>query len=297
MNENTNVQETEFDQSFLTGLMDDGESETEPAEESVAEEAPVDDGNQTGTGEDPAAGGQGEGGEERPKEDQKEELYEVKHLEETKQLTLEQLKEHASKGMDYDRIRQWADQLAQENESLTSYRQQNEGILSILDSMAQSMNMEIPAFLVSMRTNLLMTDTGMNREAAQKMAQSEVQAAAQAYNDAKEQAAANAQKQAEFQARVTADVKSFRALYPDVTVQAAMEIPSVQEAMLNGSTLVDAYTRYQNEQLKRENQRLQQEKQAAEQNNANRSRAIGSARTSGANKTDVDPFLIGLRGY
>lgn len=294
MNENTNVQEAEFDQAFVDGLMDDGEPQTEPAEDPVAEEAPADDGNQTGTGEDPAAEEQGEGGEKQPEEDPKEELYEVKHLKETKQLTLEQLKENASKGMDYDRIRQRADQLAQENEGLTAYKQQNEGILSILGSMAHSMNMEIPDFLVSMRANLLVSDTNMNREAAQKMAQSEVQAAAKAFNDAKEQAAAKEQQQAEWQARVNADIQNFRALYPDVTVRDAMEIPSVQEAMLKGSTLVDAYTRYQNEQLKLENQRLQQEKQAAAQNNANRSRAIGSARTSGANKAKVDPFLEGF---
>ena len=68
---------------------------------------------------------------------------------------------------------------------------------------------------------------------------------------------------------------------------------SVWEEVRKGDTLVNAYGRYEAEQLRAENQRLQQELAAKEQNEKNKQNTIGSMK-SGSGIQKVDAFMEGF---
>ena len=68
---------------------------------------------------------------------------------------------------------------------------------------------------------------------------------------------------------------------------------SVWEEVRQGSTLVNAYDRYETEQLRAENQRLQQQLAVQAQNAKNKQNSLGSMK-SGSQTQKKDPFLEAL---
>ena len=81
-------------------------------------------------------------------------------------------------------------------------------------------------------------------------------------------------------------------IYPNVDIR---QLPKqvLDDVFIHGKTLVNAYGRYELEQLKAENQRLQQQLTAKAQNEKNKQNAIGSMK-SGSGITKIDPFEEGF---
>lgn len=279
MEENTNVQTEGFMDGFNAAFDEPVEQE---AEVTHTEEQTD---NQIGQQEEPSA-------EENPSEEQEggaeEELFELKHLGQTQKVNREKMTEWAQKGMDYDRVRQRADALQQQNADLSSFRQTHESTVHALESMAKDAGVDIPTLLSNMEVNLLVLQ-GMNRESAQNL----VQRRSGERNAAFQKAQETVRQQKEANERIASDLKQFKELYPDADISAVIRIPEIGAYLDNGGTLVDGYAKYEIQRLKTENQRLQEQKQAAEQNRNNRQKTVGSARTSGAN-TKTDSFLAGF---
>lgn len=88
------------------------------------------------------------------------------------------------------------------------------------------------------------------------------------------------------------DLDDFVRRYPNVDIRTLpME---VQDAVFGrGETLVDAYGRYEMQQLRAENQRLQQQLSAQKQNKENKQKSLGSMQ-SGSATPKLDDFLQGF---
>ena len=83
------------------------------------------------------------------------------------------------------------------------------------------------------------------------------------------------------------DIERFLKVYKDVDPG---QIPKeVWDDVRGGETLVSAYGRYENRQLAESNRKLQESLNALKQNEKNKQKSIGSAKTEG--KETRDPFL------
>lgn len=273
MNEETNVVMTDdelfFDPADFEETAETGdhteETETEEVQtetETAAEPAKPTEEPETAAEQEPAA---------------EPELFELNHMGNVSKHTREETTALAQKGMDYDRIRQQRDDLQQ-------FRSQHEDVISDLGRIAQQFGMEPAALLNSMETNLLRQ---------QGKTQAEAEAILRANKaDRQIQAQQQAQKQQEaVQRRQQEDMQEFIRRYPNMDYKT---IPaSVWEAVKGGETLVNAYSRYEMQQLKAENQRLQQQIAAQTQNTKNKQTSLGSMR-SGASTPKIDDFLEGF---
>lgn len=284
MDENTNVQTEAMDTAFLDGLNE--EDGFAPPAEDAQEGGQISEDGQDELREEPQEQEQPQ--KQQEQEPAKEQLYELKHLGQPKQVSLGGMKELAQKGMDYDRIRQRSDQLTEENRALSEFRQQNEGLVAHLSAMAKDMGMDVPAMLEALEVNMLVA-SGMERQAATGMVQRRSEGRKQQYQEAQRAA----QAKADTEKRIAADIKQFQAAYPDADLREVVGLPEVQTALNNGSTLVEAYGRYELSKLQAENQRMKQELQAAKQNADNKQRSVGSMVTSGAAPA-TDPFMDGF---
>ena len=84
------------------------------------------------------------------------------------------------------------------------------------------------------------------------------------------------------------DAEAFGKLYQDVDPKTIPD--EVWEEVRKGESLVTAYGRYENRQLQAEIKRLKEQQTAAEQNNKNREKTLGSVKTGGQTAAK-DPFL------
>lgn len=84
----------------------------------------------------------------------------------------------------------------------------------------------------------------------------------------------------------------FHQRFPDVKIQ---DIPQdvIRKSASGEMSLAGAYQVHLYDQLKAENQRLQQTIDARKQNEENRQKSLGSARSAGSGEKE-DPFLSGF---
>lgn len=191
------------------------------------------------------------------------ELYELKHLDEVKSVTREEVIALAQKGLDYDRIRAKLD-------APNPYEE-------FVKEMAAAQNTTPEDFVDGTRAALLAKKENIDLSIAKQRIQLERREKALAQ---KERAQTEAQeKQTEAERRRNDDFKAFLAAYKDVDVKS---IPKeVWDSVSQGETLVNAYMRYENAQLKAQ---LEAEKK----NNENRAKSTGSQKSSSAKKDDFD---------
>lgn len=274
--ENTNVEVVDddlfFDPADFADEVDTGdhteETETveETAEETVSEttETPAETQEPTETAEQP--------------EETNPVLIPVKFLGETKQLTIEEATPWIQKGMNHDRILQQRDDLQQ-------YRSANEPLVNDLGRIAQQFGMTPADLLASMETNLLRQQGKTQAEAEAIIRADKANRQLQTYQS-QEQAAIEQQRAA--QERQQRDFREFVQRYPGLDPKT---IPAtVWNDVRKGEPLVSAYGKYEMQQLKEENQRLQQQLSAKAQNDKNKANSLGSMQ-SGSGVPKTDPFL------
>lgn len=278
-NQNMSMEATDGEDLFLDAedvLKDDGGNQTAETSEVEAEPAleegtePTEDAPETA--EEPA-----------------EEMFDLKYMKETKQVTRQEVVELAQKGMDYDRAVQQRDSLRNSLQEQLSWRAQNEDVLNVLGDMAKQSGVELAAFVENLQENMLIKQGGLSRDAARERIEKEK---LQRKLNAKEQLDLKNKQDTMQQTRAQKEIAAFAAKYPDVDVKS---IPRevFQRAVTGETSLVGAYAEHLNSRLKAENEKLQAELAAERQNKENKRKAVGSAKTDGAN-AKYDDFLAGF---
>lgn len=271
--ENTNVEVVDddlfFDPADFADEVDTGDhtEETETVEETAEETASETTETAPETVEQPT---------EQPADQP--EMFELKFLGETKQYTRDEMTTLAQKGMNHDRILQQRDDLQQ-------FRSANEPLVNDLGRIAQQFGMTPADLLASMETNLLRQQGKTQAEAEAIIRANKSERQLQTYQS-QEQAAMEQQKAA--QERQQKDFREFVQRYPGLDPKT---IPAtVWNDVRKGEPLVSAYGKYEMQQLKEENQRLQQQLSAKAQNDKNKENSLGSMQ-SGSGVPKTDPFL------
>lgn len=267
------------DLSDLVSEDDGNQTEEETSEE--AAEANEEEQEPSEEPEEPA--GQPEA--EPTKEQKEEELFDLKFNKEIRKVNRQEVTELAQKGLNHDRILEQRDHLQQENAELLKFKQDNEAIIGLLDAAAQKSGTDRNTFLQSVRENAYVSQ-GLSRDAAHERVlreDAEQRLSRTEKADAEKQQAQQGQELARQQ-----DIERFLKLYKDVDPNT---IPKeVWDDVRNGETLVSAYGRYENRQLAESNRKLQESINALKQNEKNKQKSIGSAKTEGK-ETVKDPFL------
>lgn len=267
------------DLSDIVSEDDGNQTEEETSEE--AAEANEEEQEPSEEPEEPAGQPEAE-----PTKDQKEEeLFDLKFNKEIRKVNRQEVTELAQKGLNHDRILEQRDHLQQENAELLKFKQDNEAIIGLLDAAAQKSGTDRNTFLQSVRENAYVSQ-GLSRDAAHERVlreDAEQRLSRTEKADAEKQQAQQGQELARQQ-----DIERFLKLYKDVDPNT---IPKeVWDDVRNGETLVSAYGRYENRQLAESNRKLQESINALKQNEKNKQKSIGSAKTEGK-ETAKDPFL------
>lgn len=205
----------------------------------------------------------------------------------------------AQKGMDYDRIRKERDDMSAELEGLRADKGKLTEYEGFLDKLARSAGIDIPTLIDNTLAKALVAEEAKKgNEITEAFALEKIRFDREKEKFEKQKtegekekkpAPEEPQKSAEDEAAAAAKAKrddeanAFLAAYPEVDPKS---IPKeVLDKWMAGVPLLNAYMAYENKQLKAE---LEAEKQ----NNKNRERSTGSAKTAGAGRIQ-DPDLIG----
>lgn len=262
--ENDEADGNHTDGERISAEQQDQEKETDITEPTAPEEG-------TGAGEEK----DGDDPAEAPKAEP--ETYELKVLGETRTVTMEEMKALAQMGADRDRIIRQRDDLAQFQNVYGDH-------IAELESIAKSMNMDIPAVLASLQTSLLVQN-GMSREAAEQKVRAD-------RAELKIKAGAEQQtRQEQVRQRQERDIQEFIRKHPNVDPRTIH--PSVWDAVRSGETLVSAYGRYEMQQVQAENVRLKEQIAGLQQNNNNKEKSLGSMKSAGRSPVE-DDFMKGF---
>lgn len=268
------------DLSDLVSDDDGNQTDEETSEETAEESEPAEESEeQTEETEQP---------EEDPAQEPKaepEELFDLKFNKEIRKVNRQEVTELAQKGLNHDRILEQRDHLQQENAELLKFKQENEAIIGLLDAAAQKSGTDRNTFLQSVRENAYVSQ-GLSRDAAhERVLREDVE---QRLSRTEQLEAAKDKGQQEQEQARQQDIERFLKIYKDVDPNT---IPKeVWDDVRNGETLVFAYGRYENRQLAESNRKLQESINALKQNEKNKQKSIGSAKTEGK-ETAKDPFL------
>ena len=242
------------------------------------------DGNQTGGEEDPAEEPGAEGAEPTTEPPQTEEnsgegeekpgvepeMFELNILGNIEKRTRDEVIALAQQGADYARVAQQRDAFRATVDELTS--------------LAQSMNMDVPALLDNMHVSMLVQN-GMSRDAAEQKARAD---RLERQMKAGQQRQAEQDQRAQLQER---DIQAFIKTHPGLDPKTIPQ--SVWAAVRNGETLVNAYGRYEMQQMQAENKQLKEQITALQQNINNKEKSLGSMKTGG-NTPTKDSFMKGF---
>lgn len=281
MEENTNVQtmdeELTFDPADFPEYEDDGNhtEETETTEEQPAEEVSTETTETTTETTEPTETA------EQPPADQPE-MFELNYMGNVEKHTREEMIALAQMGMDRNRI-------LQQRDAAMQFKTQNEGVVNDLGRIAQMFGLEPAAMLDQMEENLLRQQGKTDAEAKAIVRANKTERQLQGYQT-QEQLLKEQQEAARIKQQK--DLDDFVRRYPNVDIRTLpME---VQDAVFGrGETLVNAYGRYEMQQLRAENQRLQQQLSAQKQNDENKKKSLGSMQ-SGSATPKLDDFLQGF---
>lgn len=246
------------------------------------------DGNQTGGEEEPAEEPGAEGveptteppeteensgeGEEKPGAEP--EMFELNILGNIEKRTREETIALAQQGADYARV-------AQQRDAFRQFQNEHGDTIAELTSLAQSMNMDIPALLASMQTSMLVQN-GMSREAAEQKVRADRYE--RQVNAGKQQKT----QQEQLVLRQERDIQAFIQKHPNLDPKTIPQ--SVWDAVRSGETLVNAYDSYVMQQMQAENKQLKEQITALQQNNNNRQNSLGSMK-SGGQPPKTDAFI------
>lgn len=280
-----------FDDADFASEDLDGGNQTEE-QEPAAEESGVS--TESGQAEEPEAGGENAPEETHPEtnEDPDAGLPEkitIKHLRGDVEIPRADIRTMLSKGYDYDRVREQRDAAVRQMEEKESQYQQRDELLQTLENVAKQAGTDVAGVVKRLRINLYRGNGSTEAEALARVEKEDAEAKLQAMQKQANQAR---QAQEQRQSRAHQEFMEFHQRFPDVKVQ---DIPQdvIRKSASGEMSLASAYQVHLYDQLKAENQRLQQTIDARKQNEENRQKSLGSARSAG-NGEKEDPFLSGF---
>jgi hypothetical protein len=281
MNEEiTNVTEMDDDELFFDPSDFDLDTETgdHTGEETQEEQQAEENGTDTDPGTEQTATETNSAQEEQANQP---ELFELNYLGNVEKHTREEMIALAQMGKDRDRI-------LQQRDTAQQFRTQHEPMISDLDRIAKQFGMEPAALLDAMEINLY-RQQGKTEEEAKAIvranrADRKLQEVQTKEQTERQQAEAMRQRQQR-------DVDEFVQKYPNMDYKTIPE--EVWQDVRKGETLVNAYGKYEMQQLRAENQRLQQQIAAQKQNEENKHKSLGSMK-SGSATPKMDDFMMGF---
>ena len=280
-----------FDDADFASEDLDGGNQTEE-QEPAAEESDVS--TESGQAEEPEAGGENAPEETHPEtnEDPDAGLPEkitIKHLRGDVDIPKADIRTMLSKGYDYDRVREQRDAAVRQMEEKESQYQQRDELLRTLETVAKQAGTDVAGVVKRLRINLYRGNGSTEAEALARVEKEDAEAKLQAMQKQANQAR---QAQEQRQSRAQQEFMEFHQRFPDVKIQ---DIPQdvIRKSASGEMSLASAYQVHLYDQLKAENQRLQQTIDARKQNEENRQKSLGSARSAGSGDKE-DPFLSGF---
>ena len=274
MEDNLVMTETEVEDSWddidFSDLSEENGSAEEDTEETVEE------------GESPEAP---EADQQTEAEEQATDSFTLKHMDEVRTVSREEIVPLAQKGMDYDRIK---GQLDTARNDLKDYEKVKADLgkrneqLQYLEEIAKDQNMSLDELIENTQVQVMQKKTGKDIEVcrgivANERRARELQAQQAAVTSARDQ-----------NAKRDADIAEFMKAYPELASDPKNVPNEVWEAVNKGESLLNAYRAYEVKALRAE---LEQQKAAAaeeKRKQENKSRSTGSQKTKGT-KT-ADPF-------
>lgn len=202
-----------------------------------------------------------------PEAEDRHQVFTLKVLGEEKEVTEEEYRGYAQKGVDYDGVRADRDKLRQTNEELGRYK-------AFLEEVAKDSGMSLEDLMDQTHANAIAKRDNIDPERALERVKYERQIAELKHRNS----TTEAQRSAEEKQR--ADFDAFRAAHPDVQTK---DIPKeVWEKVAAGVSLVDAYSGHEMKLLKEENRRLKEAAEVKKQESKNKARSTGSRKSPGA---------------
>lgn len=235
----------------------EGEAETETANEPTAEAQEQTDGSE---------------------EADQPELIELKHLGQTVRVTPEQLNAYAQMGLDYQRIREDRDAARKEVERLTAME-------TFLKELAAPQGISVEDLIDGARAEVLAKKEHLNKDVA--LQRIKLDRERKAFEAQKDQQKKEAQAKSQEEAKRQEQFLRFARTYPKVKPN---DIPKdVWDAFKDGEDLVNAYARFENRELKEKVSKLESQLETAKKNSENKRRSAGSQRSAGS-ASEMDEF-------
>ena len=235
-------------------------------------------------GQDADAAQPGENEEQRAQTDGQ--LFELKHLGETKNVNRDEVVTLAQKGMDYDRVTekntQLENQVSEQKQQLAQLTEHENALQELAKQSGTTVEELVENMLIAVtKSKYGIDDDGMALERVkldrERRALDQERAALATKNQEQEQQAANEKWRGEC-------FDAFAKAYPDVD---PASIPNgVWEAFNRGETLVSAYARERNKALEAEIARMKSEQETRDRNAANAARSTGSQSSAGKTGSD-----------
>ena len=265
----------------FTDVEDDaqGAQDAETQSNDAAPEIEQNDG-----GQDADAAQPGENEEQQAQTDGQ--LFELKHLGETKNVNRDEVVTLAQKGMDYDRVTekntQLENQVSEQKQQLAQLTEHENALQELAKQSGTTVEELVENMLIAVtKSKYGIDDDGMALERVrldrERRALDQERAALATKNQEQEQQAANEKWRGEC-------FDAFAKAYPDVD---PASIPNgVWEAFNRGETLVSAYARERNKALEAEIARMKSEQETRDRNAANAARSTGSQSSAGKTGSD-----------
>ena len=235
-------------------------------------------------GQDADAAQPGENEEQQAQTDGQ--LFELKHLGETKNVNRDEVVTLAQKGMDYDRVTekntQLENQVSEQKQQLAQLTEHENALQELAKQSGTTVDELVENMLIAVtKSKYGIDDDGMALERVkldrERRALDQERAALATKNQEQEQQAANEKWRGEC-------FDAFAKAYPDVD---PASIPNgVWEAFNRGETLVSAYARERNKALEAEIARMKSEQETRDRNAANAARSTGSQSSAGKTGSD-----------
>lgn len=210
-------------------------------------------------------------------------VWNLRYMDDVRQVGESDMVALAQKGLDYDRIR-------------TRY-DESKPVMELFGGFAQQAGMTIPEYVAHIRTQAKQAQ-GLSEPEARREVALEDREAVVAAAEAQRQALASAQqseaaaRQRE-DARRMADIQRFQEKFPDAARDPKSIPQEVWEKVRGGVSLVESYQDYLLAQAETARAEAEQRAAASAQNQTNAVRTTGSMRSAGENLPSRDPFLEG----
>lgn len=260
-----------------TSEVEETEEVSETAEDSESDE--TNDNVNEQEAEEAAAESQQEA--EKPIPEHK---FVVKVNKETREVSYQDAPAWIQKGMDYDRVKGQLESEQKLGRELQTKLDEQKPIMEILELASETSEMSIPELLDSVQLGMLMGKGMTEKEAKAELralkAEKQVKTNAEKPAPVKEEPAPAAEEDN----RAKREVEEFVRNFPDVSLTDE-QIQKMRPDVQNGMSMTAAYLKMENARLKAEAEAQKQKDAAAAQIKKNRSKATGSQRDSGGQRT------------